>query len=163
MRLPVLKFIGGFIIFTVVFYLITNADWFESVRTPLVGIYSTLASVVLNIFGYGTSAVGSVLRSADFSVNIKEGCDAVIPTVLFITAVLVFPTSWNHKLKGILIGVPLLFAVNLLRIITLYLTGLYQPDLFDFMHVEFWQVLFIVFTVLLFIRWLKGTNPIQTA
>ena len=101
---------------------------------------------------------GSILSNGRFSVDVQEGCDAVVPTILFITAVLVFPTSWKHKLKGLTFGVPSLFAINLFRIVTLFLTGLYIPSLFDFMHVEFWQALFILATVLIFISWLRKTN-----
>ena len=37
-RLPIIKFIGGFFIFTIVFYLLTNADWFDTVRSPLISV-----------------------------------------------------------------------------------------------------------------------------
>lgn len=157
-RLPILKFIGGFIAFTIVFYLLTDADWFDTFRAPLVSAYTAISSILLNIFGLGTNANGAILSSARFSVNVQEGCDAVVPTILFITAVLVFPTTWRHKLWGLGTGVPALFGLNLIRIISLFLTGLYAPDFFDFMHVEFWQALFIILTVLLFIQWLKKSN-----
>lgn len=157
-RLPILKFIGGFIIFTIVFYLLTNAPWFEIFRAPLVNFYTFLSSIVLSILGQGTSATGSILSSSEFSVNVQEGCDAIVPTILYMTAVLVFPTSWKNKSSGLLIGIPLLFLLNLIRIITLFLTGIYAPKLFEFMHVEFWQALFILCTVLIFISWLKKSN-----
>jgi len=160
-RLPVLKFIGGFFIFTILFYLITDADWFDKVRAPLITAYTYFSSFFLSIFGFGTYSSGSILSNGDFSVDVQEGCDAVVPTILFMTAVLVFPTSWKHKFKGLLYGVPALFAINLIRIISLFLIGLYIPKLFDFMHVEFWQAVFILATVLIFIFWLrksKGTG-----
>jgi len=157
-RLPVVKFIGGFIIFTIVFYLLTNASWFESFRTPLVSVYTKFSSLLLNIIGQGTSTSGSILKSSEFSVNVQEGCDAIIPTILYITAVLVFPTSWKNKGRGLLIGVPTLFLLNTIRIVTLFLTGVYAPKFFDFMHVEFWQAVFIICTVLLFISWLKSST-----
>jgi len=140
-RIPVLKFIGGFFVFTIVFYLISD-----------------LSSMILSIFGLSTQSTGSILSNGSFSVDVQEGCDAVVPTILFITAVLVFPTSWSHKLKGLLYGVPALFTINLIRIISLFLIGLYVPKLFDFMHVEFWQAAFILATVLIFISWLRKSN-----
>lgn len=157
-RLPILKFIGGFIVFTIVFYLLTDADWFDTFRAPLVAAYTNISSVLLNIFGQSTNANGAMLTSPRFSVNVQEGCDAIVPTILYITAVLVFPTSWRHKMWGLGIGVPALFGLNLIRIISLFITGLYAPQFFDFMHVEFWQALFIILTVLLFIQWLKRSN-----
>ncbi len=157
-RLPVIKFIGGFFLFAIVFYLLTHANWFEVVRTPLIKVYTALSSILLSIFGYNMSSNGSILTNGAFSVDVQEGCDAVVPTILFVTAVLVFPTAWKHKLRGLLFGVPALFAINLFRIVTLFLTGLYIPSLFDFMHVEFWQALFILATVIIFIYWLRKSN-----
>ncbi len=157
-RIPVLKFIGGFFVFTIVFYLISDADWFDKFRSPLITVYTYLSSMILSIFGLSTQSTGSILSNGSFSVDVQEGCDAVVPTILFITAVLVFPTSWSHKLKGLLYGVPALFTINLIRIISLFLIGLYVPKLFDFMHVEFWQAAFILATVLIFISWLRKSN-----
>ncbi len=157
-RLPIIKFIGGFIVFTTLLFLVTDADWFLNIRSFFIGIYTSISSVILNIFGFGTDANGSILSNTDFSVNVKEGCDALVPMIIFIAATLVFPVSWSHKWKGLLIGIPLLFALNLIRIISLYLIGIYIPSIFDFMHVEFWQVLFILCTVLIFVRWLKTSQ-----
>lgn len=160
-RLPILKFIAAFILFTIMFYLMTTADWFESIRQPLIRVYTYMSSIVLNIFGMNTSSDGSVLSSARFSVNVKEGCDAVAPTLLFVTAVLVFPVAWRHKFKGLLYGIPALTVLNLIRIISLFLIGIYAPALFDFMHVEFWQAVFILLTVLLFIYWLRNAKTFE--
>lgn len=163
-RMPVLKYIGGFIIFTIIFYILTDADWFETIRRPIIAVYSGLSSIFLNILGYGTSADGSLLTSSQFSVNIKEGCDAIIPTILYAVAILVFPTDWSKKWRGLLAGVAFLFALNLIRIISLFLTGIYAPSIFEFMHVEFWQALFILITIMIFLRWLKSTTltPLPT-
>ena len=157
-RLPIIKFIGGFFVFTIVFYLISDAEWFDVIRKPLLVLYTQLSSIILNVFGLNTYSSGSILSNPSFSVDVQEGCDAVVPTILYTTAVLVFPTSWNRKIRGLGIGIPSLFVLNLIRIISLFLTGIYVPNLFDFMHVEFWQALFILATVLIFISWLRKLN-----
>lgn len=157
-RLPIIKFIGGFIVFTVLFYLITDSSWFLDIRAFFIAIYTNISSALLNIFGFQTKAEGSILTNSTFSVNVKEGCDALIPMIIYITAVLVFPADWKKKWRGLMVGIPILFVLNLLRIVSLYLIGIYIPSIFEFMHVEFWQVLFIICTVLTFVRWLKTTQ-----
>lgn len=51
-----------------------------------------------------------------------------------------------------------LFALNVGRIVSLFLTGIYFPKAFNVMHVEVWQVLFIIFAIGLWIFWIKWTK-----
>ena len=90
---PLYQFIITFLVLTIVFYLISSAEWFESIRQPILAIYSTVSAALLNIFGYGVSANGEMLRSADFSVSIKEGCDAIAPAILYAVSILVYPSK----------------------------------------------------------------------
>ncbi len=158
-RKPVLKFAGSFLLACLIFYLLTNMSWFSAFRTPLLNMYSGISAAILNIFGFGVSASGPILSSADFSVSIEEGCDAIAPSILYAISVAIFPMSWNVRWKGLVFGLLAITVLNLIRIITLYLTGIYVPSLFEFMHVDFWQAIFIVFTVGIWIYWMRwGTN-----
>lgn len=158
-----LKFAGSFILGIILFFLITGGSWFASFRAPLLALYAKSSSLILNIFGMGTSANGEQLFSSQFGVNISEGCDAVAPAILFAVSILVFPISWKKKWPGLLYGLLFLFALNILRIITLFITGVYAKSLFDLMHVEIWQALFIIATVLTWIYWLRwSTKSVAT-
>ena len=162
-RLPVLKFTGGFIIVTVVFFLLTNSNWFDIIRNPLLIVYTEVSSFLLNIFGMGTRASGDVLSSSAFSVNIEEGCDAVAPAILYAVSILVFPVAWKWKWKGLLYGLLAIFVLNIVRIITLFLTGIYVKSLFEIMHVEVWQAIFIVITVVIWLYWLRWATANSAA
>lgn len=157
-RLPVLKFTAGFIVVTVVFFLLTNSDWFDVIRKPLLIAYTEVSSVLLNIFGMGTKANGDILFSDDFSVNIEEGCDAIAPAILYAVSILVFPVAWKYKWKGLVYGLLAIFTLNIVRIISLFLTGIYFRSLFEIMHVEVWQAVFIVLTVVTWLYWLRWAN-----
>ncbi|GAG21353.1 unnamed protein product [marine sediment metagenome] len=52
-----------------------------------------------------------------------------------------------------IIGCSLLLVLNLVRIVTLYLTGLYYRSLFDMMHLDVWQAAFIVLAILFWAGW----------
>ena len=165
-RKPVLKFAGLFLLICLIFFLITNMAWFESFRAPILKVYSSISAVILNIFGYGVKAHGEVISSKDFSVSIEEGCDAIAPAILYAVSVAIFPIAWSARWRGLLYGLGAIMLLNFIRIITLYLTGIHVPTLFEFMHVDFWQAVFIVFTVGIWIYWMKwatSTNPIKTA
>lgn len=162
-RKPVMIFVLLFFVLAVIFYLLTNGPWFERVREPFLVLFTTVSSALLNLVGYQTVASGSQLSGPGFGVNIREGCDALAPAILYTVAILAFPGEWNKKFLGIAVGLVTIFVLNLVRIISLYLAGLYIPDWFDFLHVEFWQVIFIALTVLIWLVWLRWSQkpPVQ--
>ena len=88
-------------------------------------------------------------------MSIEEGCDAIAPAILYIISVAIFPIATKTKWKGLIYGLLAIAVLNIIRIVTLFLTGIYAPSLFEFMHVDFWQAIFIVFTVGLWIYWMK--------
>ena len=49
-----------------------------------------------------------------------------------------------------------LATVNILRIVSLYLVGVYYVQAFDFVHGELWQLLFILLPLVLWLGWLKA-------
>ncbi len=161
-RKPVLKFAGSFLLACLIFFLITNMSWFETFRAPILDVYSALSAVILNIFGYGVKASGEIISSADFSVSIEEGCDAIAPAILYAISVGIFPIAWKARWRGLVYGLIAIMLLNLIRIITLYLTGVHFPSLFEFMHVDFWQAIFIVFTVGIWIYWMKWATAMTS-
>lgn len=157
-RKPVLKFTMAFLGITLGVYGLSTFDLFYKVRQPLLYFYTYASSKVLNLFGYGTTAALDVLSNKDFSVDIQAGCDAVAPTILYIATILVFPIAWRVKWQGLLYGTLFLLAVNTFRIISLFMIGIHAKSIFDFMHLEVWQVIFIVITVVTWLYWYRWAN-----
>ncbi len=108
---------------------------------------------ILAFLGHDTKVTGDTISSPEFAVNLRHGCDAIEPSALFVFAVLAFPVPFLRKLPGIFIGVVLLAIINMVRIISLFLTGVYFPEFFRAMHVDVWQALFIFFAVVLWLSW----------
>jgi len=159
---PVLFFVLGFAILEVLFYILWLSDFFEHSVTPRInGVNAKLASVVLNILGQGTHADGFSIMSNRFSISIAMGCDAVEAMALFVIAVITFPGKIRQKLVGVVSGVVILFILNQVRIISLFLVGIYYPKAFEMMHVEVWQFLFIIFAVGLWVLWIKWSRTLK--
>lgn len=87
------------------------------------------------------------------SVSVERGCDALAPSALFVSAVLASPVSIRSRLIAALGGTLLLMVINLVRIISLYLTRIHWPKAFDVMHLDVWQSLFIFLAILLWAVW----------
>lgn len=160
---PLLMFVG----IIIAFYAIWATQFFqENVLSKIATANAVVGSFLLNIFGMDTNTIGERIISKEFSVNVKAGCDGIEAIMLCVAGMLVFPSKWGQKVKGILVGVSFLLFLNLFRIMTLFLTGKYYRKAFDFMHLDFWQVLFIilaVITVFVWIQWVNKQNKKQLA
>ena len=123
---------------------------------PIIGFYASASGRILAWLGYNTTVSGTMIFSHEFNLNIKRGCDAIEATALFISAVLAFPASYRSKIPAIILGIVIMMLVNFIRIITLFITGLNHPALFNFMHDQIWQIIYIAIAVLLLILWLQS-------
>lgn len=160
---PVLVFLLRFLGVIIPFYALWNTAFFKTyVLENWNAFNASVASVILNVFGSGTTANGTSLMGPVESIQIFEGCDAIEPTMIFVAGVIAFSAAFRVKLKGILIGSLILLSVNLLRIVALYLIKVHWDAAFDFMHHQFFQVFFIAAAILLWVLWIRKSSPSQT-
>lgn len=89
-----------------------------------------------------------------FSVEIIEECTGIFEMLIFLAALLSYPASWRSKLAGFLFGLPALYLFNVIRIIVLTVVGVYKRELFDFMHLYFWQATLILMITTVWILWI---------
>jgi len=158
---PVLGFVVLFGVFMGAFYGVTMIPYMEQKLLPeYMKVNASVSTMILNVFGEGATANGTAVRSARYSVDIRHGCDAIEPSMLFLSAVLAFPAPFMTKLPGLLVGTIVLAIINLIRIVTLFYTGIYYPKWFDRMHEDVWQTAFILFSLTFWIVWaLWATSP----
>jgi exosortase H (IPTLxxWG-CTERM-specific) len=120
---------------------------------PFTAGIARVSAGVLGVLGQHVSMSGTVIRSPRFAVNIRNGCNGVEAMLIFLAAVLAFPASWKSRLKGLGLGILAIQLVNLVRVVALFLTGVYFPKIFDTSHTVIWQTVVILFGVLLWIFW----------
>lgn len=120
---------------------------------PLTGGIARLSGAVLNLLGQKVTMAGTIIRSPRFAVNIRNGCNGVEAMLIFLAAVLAFPASWKSRLAGLGLGIVAIQIVNLIRVVVLFLTGVYFPKIFDTSHTVIWQTIVILFGVMLWIYW----------
>lgn len=138
-----------------VFYVFSQLGVFERVIAPASLRLSAAASApIIRIFGDDVRVNGSTLSSSRGEVEVAYGCDALEPMVYFAAAVLAFPAPWRKRLPALAAGLPLLFALNIVRVVSLYLIATRRPTWFEFAHRDLWQPIFIVATLLLWFAWI---------
>jgi len=161
---PVLRFVVVFVLLLGLFYGIVLSGAFQArALPPYLRLSAQMASAVCNGFGQHTRAVAQTISSNRFSINISFGCDASESAVLFAAAVLAFPAPLRRKIPGIVLGVVILAAVNLVRIASLFLVGVYFPNALDWMHREVWPAVFIMLAIGLWAFWIRWAMKPRTA
>jgi len=84
-------------------------------------------------------------------------CGAIEVMAIFFAAVLAFPTRWWKRLAGIAAGVPIMYAVNILRLSCLAVIGALTNGgkWFKFSHEYVWQAIYLVFVVAVWLAWVE--------
>lgn len=134
----------------------------DRVIEPFTAAIARAGGATLNLLGQQTTMNGTVIRSERFAVNIRNGCNGVEAMLIYFAAVLAFPATWKSRLLGVGLGFVAIQLVNLVRVVALFLTGVYLPKLFDSSHTVIWQTVVILAGVLLWILWANrfaGTAP----
>ncbi len=147
--------------FNAVFYLwFSKAELFDT----YLGLNAECSAMVLRVLGDDARASGTSLISPRYSLEIKRGCDALQASAFFAIGVLASPVSISllRRMPALVIGTLMLLALNLVRIITLYYTGIYYPNAFQAMHVDVWQPLFIFLPLFLWIMWVRRVERSNT-
>ncbi|REJ84151.1 MAG: exosortase H [Acidobacteria bacterium] len=120
---------------------------------PFTAGVAKLSGWALDVIGQDVTMRGTQILSERFAVDIQNGCNGLETVVIFVAAVLAFPASLRAKGIGLALGVLAIQAVNLVRVVALFLTGAYLPSLFDSSHTVIWQTIVIAFGVLLWMYW----------
>ncbi|MFQ5416171.1 MAG: exosortase H [Myxococcota bacterium] len=144
-----------------VFYAVATTETFERrVFEPYLERSARIAGAILAALGERDVRVrSSSVESLAYGLNIARGCDGLEPTALFVALVLAFPAPFRRKLWALGFGVPALVALNLVRVVSLFLIGAYHPSLFHPMHVDVWQAVFVLTAVGFWATWLRWAGP----
>ncbi len=98
--------------------------------------------------------VSALYGPGGFAYEISRGCLGLVPAAFLIVGVLAYPGERRRKLRALVVGVPLLFVLNLMRLVHLFYLGVYRPDLFPLAHQVVWQGAIIA---AVFLFWLAAT------
>jgi exosortase H (IPTLxxWG-CTERM-specific) len=136
-----------------VLYPIATRRWFFAIEA-LNAATARVQYLILRAFGAETSLEGNLVRLGGFGVRIIEECTGIFEAIIFVAAVLAFPTSVAKKAIGVALGVPLLYLFNVARILVLLVVGRASPSRFEFMHLYFWQATLILMITSVWLLWI---------
>ena len=113
--------------------------------TALHPIQTGIASITTALLGFIDIQVIQkstiLVHSGGFACEITPGCTGIIPLVLYIVAVLMYPARSSQKACGLILGILFLVGFNFVRLVHLVYLGTHHPSWFDIMHWVVWQSL----------------------
>ena len=151
---PEIRFVVLFLVilgasFTVIAFRQVN----DAVVEPYTAFIARMSGGCLRIFGEAATVTGCEVKSPRFAVTIFNGCNGLITSLVFISAVLAFPAGWRAKLIGVVGGLVAIQIINLVRIVSLFYIGVYLPQYFSDAHVLLWQSLVLISGAALWVMW----------
>lgn len=114
-----------------------------------------LLGVILNLFGMNAYTSGPLLVLNKFSITVVGECTGLYEMLIFLAALLAFPAKFNKKLFGFLLSIPILYIINILRMVFIIVVGNWHPKTFTFFHIYFWQVAGILIVGGMWLFWIE--------
>lgn len=122
--------------------------------------------LVLNIIDISSNALllmeydvfwdGRVIGLAGASgVRLINGCSGISAIGLFIGFVVAYPGRWIPRICFIIIGIGIIYFINIIRIIVLVITQKYWPEMFGFTHDYSTTAIFYLVIFLLWMVWVN--------
>jgi exosortase/archaeosortase family protein len=96
---------------------------------------------------------GTILGAGPFEVDVSPACSGAVPSMIYLSAVLAYPATGRAKLIGSVLGLLVINGLNLIRVVALFLIGLYFQQVFHETHVYIAQALVIAVAVATWLYW----------
>jgi len=106
-----------------------------------------------SVFGFPVFLEGRNIGSSGFAVEVSAACSGAVPTMIYLAAVFAYPTGLRAKLIGALLGIVVIHGVNLIRVVTLFLVGLFANQYFHDTHVYVAQAVVVCIAVATWLFW----------
>ncbi|MHA7600953.1 exosortase H [Alicycliphilus sp. T452] len=135
---------------------------------PWTALLARICAALVTWFDSTAAAQGKVLwnTATGFGVSIEPGCNGIEACIVLFAALMAFPSTWRHKLTGVLAGFAAVQALNVVRVISLFYLGQWNKSVFDFAHEFLWQGLIMLDVLIVWLLWVragaKGAPPQDT-
>jgi exosortase family protein XrtM len=141
-----------------IYYLLAGTPSEEFILTV---ITAHPAAFIINVLTPGEQLVvnGTLLTSKHVIFSVVSGCEGMGGILLIASAILALQLGWKAKLRGLLYGVSLLYALNVLRIVGLYYVMRHFSRVFDFAHFFLGQTIIIMVGCVFFALWISRNLP----
>jgi len=153
---PGIRYLGLFALLAIALFSVLSSAWATTgFVEPFTRALVDVTAAMIGPFDARVIAYGDILRFDDGlgAVQVLSGCNAVEVCALLAAAILAFPGPIGRGLIGVAVGITLLQAVNLLRIITLLYLSRGHASIFEFFHNYVWDAMIGLEGLMIFFLW----------
>jgi exosortase H (IPTLxxWG-CTERM-specific) len=101
---------------------------------------------------------GNSLYYNGAAFKVVDECTGIEVMMLFVAAVLAFPSPWRHRLFGLGVGIPALVLLNLIRMMTLLWIGTTSREALEYAHVYVWPTITLTVTLGMWLYWARNAT-----
>jgi len=122
-----------------------DQDVVRNALEPIAVWNAHITTALLELQGIEVLRRGASLRHAGgFSCQIDLACTGLPILALIVVAVALYPATGRLRLRALALCVPIVCAVNLLRMVHLVRVGIEAPERFDFAHEVAWRAVLVL-------------------
>ena len=137
-------------------------DVLGTLLAPLTMWTAWVTLALLHWLGMEATRVATVVsHPSGFAYEIYYRCIGFLPVGFLTTGILAYPGRWRRKLVGLVVGVPVLIALNLTRLVHLFYLGVHNPAAFDFAHAVMWEGFLILAILGLWLSWTRWSDSVR--
>ena len=119
-------------------------DCITSIAAPFINFLSPTDTVL---------AHSNTITSAKTSLRVVRGCDGAGAAFLLMAAILAFKTTQKLKAIGIILGLSLIYVINMLRIIGLFFILQHRHSWFLVVHTYLSPTFIVIICAIFFLWW----------
>lgn len=155
---PVVLFVvKALVIFTVWYvtyelWLLPDGRLDEWLALNIVGV----SNGIVRFLGYDSWAIHRIIGIAENpGIELVDGCTGISAIGLFLGFILAYPGKWTKRISFSIMGIGVIYIVNILRIVILTITQEEWPAFFEFTH-DYSTT--IIFYIVIFLMWMLWAN-----
>jgi len=155
-----IRVVGSFVLLITVFFSVLTYDPIVQ-RLDVASILAHLSAWMSWLFlrglglimGFPVEREGTNLLSGKFVVDVSPACSGAVPSMIYLAAVFAYPSGLRAKVIGAGLGMGIIHSVNLIRVVALFLIGLFAHQYFHDTHVYVAQALVVAIAVATWLFW----------
>ncbi len=137
-------------------------DYLEMSAASAAWFLNTIGQSVERVasgWGYETKLIWTENKGR--LIVVTAGCDASVVFATLLSTVLAWPSPWGKRILATVVGLFVMYCLNILRISGMLLVDMYLPDHFDLFHEWILPTLLVLGPMAYFYAWtlVSNTHP----
>ena len=125
---------------------------------PVSASIASQTAFLLRLLSINAGSMGGIICGDNFSLTIVKECTSYYKMMLLVSAIIAYPSPVKHKIAGCIAGTAIIYILNLFRVASLFITGVYFRNSFDMAHEHVTQTVFTFLVAVLWLLWISRAN-----